>query len=57
MTPDLLIPRDDIGGVPLEIRTLILPRTEGPVHGLGVVSRMVGNIANGPAVGTREGVH
>ncbi|GIM93715.1 HAD family hydrolase [Paractinoplanes toevensis] len=31
-------PRDDIGGVSLGIRTLILPRTEGPVHGLGVVT-------------------
>ncbi|GIF21979.1 FMN phosphatase YigB (HAD superfamily) [Actinoplanes tereljensis] len=31
-------PRDDIGGVSLGIRTLILPGTEGPVHGLGVVT-------------------
>ncbi|WP_433796472.1 HAD family hydrolase [Actinoplanes sp. CA-252034] len=36
-------PRDDVGGVPLKIRTLILPRTDGPVHGLGMVLRMVGN--------------
>jgi FMN phosphatase YigB (HAD superfamily) len=36
-------PRDDVGGVPLKIRTLILPRTEGPVHGLGTVLQMVGN--------------
>ncbi|XVV16770.1 HAD family hydrolase [Actinoplanes sp. CA-131856] len=32
--------RDDVGGVPLKIRTLILPRTEGAVHGLGTVLRM-----------------
>ena len=36
-------PQDDVGGVILKIRTLILPRTEGPVHGLGAVLRMVGN--------------
>lgn len=36
-------PRDDVGGVPLRIRTLILPRTEGPVHGLGTVLQLVGN--------------
>jgi FMN phosphatase YigB (HAD superfamily) len=35
-------PRDDVGGVPLGIRTLILPRTHGPVHGLGTVLRLVG---------------
>jgi hypothetical protein len=35
--------RDDVGGVPLKIRTLILPRTEGPVHGLGTILWMVGN--------------
>ena len=35
-------PRDDVGGVPLGIRTLILPRTTGTVHGLGTVIRMVG---------------
>ena len=35
-------PRDDVGGVPLGIRTVILPRTDGPVHGLGMVLRMVG---------------
>jgi HAD superfamily hydrolase (TIGR01509 family) len=34
-------PRDDVGGVSLKIRTLILPRTQGPVHGLGTVLRMV----------------
>jgi HAD superfamily hydrolase (TIGR01509 family) len=34
--------RDDVGGVPLGIRTLILPRTDGPVHGLGLVLPMVG---------------
>jgi HAD superfamily hydrolase (TIGR01509 family) len=36
-------PRDDVGGVPLQIRTLILPRTDGPVHGLETVLQMVGN--------------
>jgi FMN phosphatase YigB (HAD superfamily) len=36
-------PRDDVGGVPLKIRTLILPRTEGRVHGLRTVLQMVGN--------------
>jgi len=36
-------PRDDVGGVSLNIRTLILPRTEGPVHGLGTVLQMAGN--------------
>jgi HAD superfamily hydrolase (TIGR01509 family) len=35
-------PRDDVGGVSLKIRTLILPRTEGPVHGLGTVLQMTG---------------
>ncbi|WP_250032879.1 HAD family hydrolase [Paractinoplanes maris] len=35
-------PRDDVGGVPLQIRTLILPRTPGPVHGLGAVLQMIG---------------
>lgn len=32
---------DDIGGTALGIRTLILPRTKGSVHGLDVVTRMV----------------
>jgi FMN phosphatase YigB (HAD superfamily) len=41
-------PRDDVGGVPLGIRTLILPRTQGPVHGLGTVLRMVGNGSGNP---------
>lgn len=36
-------PRDDVGGVPLKIRTLILPRTEGRVHGLRTVLQMVGS--------------
>jgi FMN phosphatase YigB (HAD superfamily) len=36
-------PRDDVGGVPLKIRTLILPRTHGPVHGLGAVLQLIGN--------------
>ncbi|GLY04743.1 MULTISPECIES: HAD-IA family hydrolase [Actinoplanes] len=35
-------PRDDVGGVPLRIRTLILPPTGGPVHGLSAVLQMVG---------------
>jgi FMN phosphatase YigB (HAD superfamily) len=42
-------PRDDVGGVPLRIRTLILPRTDGPVHGLGAVLQMVGNGGGHPA--------
>jgi len=41
-------PRDDVGGVSLMIRTLILPPTPGPVHGLGMVLRMVGNGAGSP---------
>jgi FMN phosphatase YigB (HAD superfamily) len=36
-------PRDDVGGVTHRIRTLILPRTEGPVRGLGTVLRIVGS--------------
>ncbi|WP_027660107.1 HAD family hydrolase [Salinispora fenicalii] len=36
-------PRDDVGGASLQIRTLILPHTEGPVHGLGTVLQLVGN--------------
>jgi FMN phosphatase YigB (HAD superfamily) len=43
-------PRDDVGGVPLKIRTLILPRTEGPVHGLGTVLQMVGTGTGSPAL-------
>jgi FMN phosphatase YigB (HAD superfamily) len=43
-------PRDDVGGVPLSIRTLILPRTEGPVHGLGSVLQMAGNGRANPAL-------
>jgi FMN phosphatase YigB (HAD superfamily) len=36
--PDIRIfGRDDSGGTALGIRTLILPRTSGPVHGLGAV--------------------
>jgi FMN phosphatase YigB (HAD superfamily) len=42
-------PRDDVGGVALKIRTLILPRTQGPVHGLGTVLQMVGNGGGRPA--------
>jgi FMN phosphatase YigB (HAD superfamily) len=36
-------PRDDVGGVPLQIRTLILPPAAGPARGLAIVLRMVGN--------------
>ncbi|MFF5172162.1 HAD family hydrolase [Micromonospora sp. NPDC000089] len=36
-------PRDDVGGASLGIRTLILPRTDGPVHGLGSVLQLAGN--------------
>lgn len=32
--------RDDVGGAALGIRTLILPPTSGPVHGLDVVLRL-----------------
>lgn len=34
-------PRDDVGGVPLGIRTLILPPTPGPAHGLRAVLRLI----------------
>lgn len=34
--------QDDAGAAALGIRTLILPRTRGPVHGLGQVLRLVG---------------
>lgn len=34
--------RDDSGAAGLGIRTLILPRTTGPVHGLSAVTRLVG---------------
>jgi HAD superfamily hydrolase (TIGR01509 family) len=43
-------PRDDVGGASLKIRTLILPRTEGPVHGLGMVLQMVGNGTGNPTL-------
>ncbi len=43
-------PLADVGGVPLQIRTLILPRTEGPVHGLGTVLQLVGNGGGLPAL-------
>jgi FMN phosphatase YigB (HAD superfamily) len=33
--------RDDVGGTSLGIRTLILPRTRGPVHGLDAVARLI----------------
>lgn len=35
-------PHDDVGGVHHGIRTLILPRTSGPAHGLHVVLKLVG---------------
>lgn len=34
-------PGEDAGGVSLGIRTLILPRTRGPIHGLSQVTAMV----------------
>lgn len=34
-------PKDDVGAAVLGIRTLILPRTRGTVHGLDIVRRMV----------------
>lgn len=33
--------RDDVGGSSLGIRTLILPRTRGPVHGLDAAARLL----------------
>lgn len=33
--------QDDTGGTGLGLRTLILPRTRGPVHGLAAVTRLV----------------
>jgi HAD superfamily hydrolase (TIGR01509 family) len=42
--------RDDSGGAALGIRTLILPRTTGPVHGLGAVLALTGHAeSNAPA--------
>jgi hypothetical protein len=35
-------PRDDGGAARLGVRTLILPRTEGALHGLDAVLRLVG---------------
>jgi HAD superfamily hydrolase (TIGR01549 family) len=34
--------RDDTGGIAIGIRTLILPRTKGPIHGLHSVTQMLG---------------
>lgn len=34
--------KDDAGAAALGIRTLVLPRTRGPLHGLDLVLRMVG---------------
>ena len=39
--------QDDAGAAALGVRTLILPRTEGPVHGLAAVLRLVGLAATG----------
>jgi HAD superfamily hydrolase (TIGR01509 family) len=33
--------KDDTGGIPLGIRTVILPRTSGPIHGLAGVRALV----------------
>lgn len=33
---------DDVGAVPLGVRTLLLPRTPGPIHGLDAVLALVG---------------
>jgi FMN phosphatase YigB (HAD superfamily) len=33
--------RDDVGGAILGLRTLILPRTRGPLHGLSLVTQMI----------------
>lgn len=33
-------PKDDVGAATIGIRTLILPRTRGPVHGLDLVRRL-----------------
>ena len=35
-------PGDDAGGGGLGVRTLVLPRTRGPVHGLHLVTRLCG---------------
>jgi HAD superfamily hydrolase (TIGR01509 family) len=32
---------DDVGGASMGLRTLILPRTNGPVHGLDAVTALV----------------
>ena len=32
---------DDVGGTGLGMRTLVLPRTRGPIHGLAVVVGLV----------------
>ena len=32
---------DDVGGTALGMRTLVLPRTRGPLHGLAVVVGLV----------------
>ncbi len=35
-------PLDDVGAVSLGVRTLLLPRTRGPIHGLDAVLALVG---------------
>ncbi len=35
-------PKDDVGAAMVGIRTVVLPRTRGPVHGLDVIRRMSG---------------
>lgn len=34
--------KDDVGGTDIGLRTLVLPRTRGPIHGLDAVVRLVG---------------
>ncbi|WP_433824624.1 HAD family hydrolase [Actinoplanes sp. CA-015351] len=50
-------PRDDVGGTTLGIRTLILPRTDGPLHGLGAVLRLMGAPDDATNNGARDGTH
>ncbi|MBB2947400.1 FMN phosphatase YigB (HAD superfamily) [Actinoplanes lutulentus] len=48
--------RDDVGGAALSIRTLILPRTEGPLHGLDSVLHLVGATNNNATDGAHQGI-
>ncbi len=34
--------QDDAGAAAIGVRTLVLPRTDGPEHGLDLVLRLVG---------------